>query len=46
MIGDFLIAIKEFLHQHFLCLHDYKWINRKDYGGGSFELCEKCNKIK
>ena len=45
MIGDFVLSIKKFFHQHFFCIHKYKWIIRKDFGP-DFEVCEKCNKIK
>ena len=36
---------KEFLKQVF-CNHKWKTIIRKDYGGGDFEECIKCKKIK
>jgi hypothetical protein len=45
MIGDIVLSIKKFFHQHFFCIHKYKWIIRKDYGH-DFEVCEKCSKIK
>lgn len=45
MVGDIWITIKTFCHQHLFCIHKYKWVNRKD-NGDSFEVCEKCDKIK
>jgi hypothetical protein len=45
MLGDIFLGLKRFLHQHFFCIHHYKWIVRKDYGGSDFKICEKCEKI-
>jgi hypothetical protein len=45
MIGDIVLSIKKFFYQHFFCIHKYKWVYRKD-NGDSFEVCEKCSKIK
>ena len=44
MIGDLILWIKRVFKQQ-TCIHDYKWINRKDTGG-SFENCAKCDKIR
>jgi hypothetical protein len=44
MIGDIILWCKIFIKQQ-TCIHNYKYVNRKD-NGGSFELCEKCDKIK
>ena len=44
MVGDLVLWIKKFWKQQ-TCIHNYKWINRKD-NGGSFENCLKCDKIK
>ena len=43
--GDIYLSIKEFIKQQF-CIHKYKTVIRKDYGGGDFEKCTKCQKIK
>jgi len=45
MLGNTLIVIKTFFHQHFFCIHKYKWVYRKD-NGDTFEVCEKCELIK
>jgi hypothetical protein len=45
MLGNTLIAIKKFFHQHFFCIHKYKWVYRKD-NGSDFEVCEKCDLIR
>jgi hypothetical protein len=45
MTGDLILWIKTFFHQHFFCIHKYKWIYRKD-NGADFEVCAKCEKIK
>lgn len=45
MIGDIILWFKKLIKQQ-TCIHKYLWINRKDYSGGSFELCTKCDKIK
>ena len=37
MIGDLILWIKKVWKQQ-TCIHNYKWINRKDTGG-SFEIC-------
>ena len=37
--------IKSFIKQIF-CIHKYKTVIRKDYGGGDFQECIKCEKIK
>ena len=44
MIGDLILWIKRVWKQQ-TCIHDYKWIHRKDTGG-SFEQCSKCEKIR
>lgn len=45
MLGDIILGIKNFLHQHLFCIHKYKYVYRKD-NGADFELCTKCDKIK
>jgi hypothetical protein len=45
MIGDIVLGIKKFFHQHVLCIHKYKWVYRRDKGP-DFEVCDKCNKIR
>jgi hypothetical protein len=45
MLGNSWIALKRFFHQHFFCIHKYKWVIRKDFGC-DFEVCEKCDLIK
>lgn len=37
--------IKSFIKQLF-CNHKWKTVIRRDYGGGDFEMCVKCEKIK
>lgn len=44
MIGDFILWIKKFIKQQ-TCIHDYKFICRKD-NGGSYEECIMCDKIR
>ena len=46
MIGDLYLFVKLFIKQQFMCIHNYKIVNRKDYQGGSFYECVKCEKIK
>jgi hypothetical protein len=46
MIGDLFLCLKIFIKQQFFCIHKYKIVNRKDYQGGSFYVCVKCEKIK
>jgi len=45
MLGDIILGIKKFLHQHLFCIHNYKYVYRKD-NGADYELCTKCDKIK
>lgn len=44
MFGDLMLKIKNLWFQ-FWCIHNYKWIYRKD-NGDSFQSCTKCQKIK
>lgn len=44
MLGDIILYIKRLLKQQ-LCIHKYKSIYRIDTGG-SFEVCQKCEKIQ
>lgn len=46
MIGDLIISIRMFIKQNFFCLHKYRTVIRKDYGGGDFKECIKCENIK
>ena len=43
--GEIYLSIKFYLKQQF-CIHKYKTVIRKDYGGGDFKECIKCEKIK
>lgn len=43
--GETYLLIKVFLKQQF-CIHRYKTVIRKDYGGGDFQMCIKCEKTK
>lgn len=45
MLGDIFLELKRFLHQHFFCIHDYKYVNRKD-NAADYQVCKKCDKIK
>ena len=44
MFGDIILWIKLFFKQQ-TCIHDYKWVNRRD-NGADFQVCKKCDKIK
>lgn len=44
MIGDIILSLKKWLKQQ-TCLHNYKWVYRRD-NGGSFEECTKCERIR
>lgn len=43
--GDIYLSIKKFIKQNF-CIHKYKTIIKKDYGGGDYQECTKCEKIR
>jgi hypothetical protein len=47
MIGDLILAIKVFIKQQFLCIHEYK-ANRIGIitGLNSERICTKCNKFE
>lgn len=45
MLGNILLFMKKFLKQNFICLHEYKYVNRKDTGD-SYRECTKCEILK
>lgn len=45
MIGDLILWIQKVWKQQ-TCIHKYIIVNRKDFEGGTFENCTKCDKIK
>lgn len=46
MFGDLILWLQCQIKRHIFCKHNYKWVNRKDYNGGSFKECKYCGKIK
>lgn len=47
MLGDIILAIKKWLKQNIICMHDYK-VKRSGYNGEyhAWLECTKCGKIK
>jgi hypothetical protein len=45
MFGDLILYLKKVLKQQ-SCIHNYKIVFRKDFQGGSFFECTKCEKLK
>lgn len=47
MLGDIILAIKKWLKQNIICMHDYK-VKRSGYNGEYYAWleCTKCGKIK
>lgn len=47
MLGDIILAIKKWLKQNIICMHDYKCMY--GYYNGEYHMwlkCTKCGKIK
>lgn len=44
-MGDIILNMRNFF-KGLVCIHKYKTVIRRDYGGGDFEECTKCEKIK
>lgn len=45
MFGDLILFFKKVFKQQ-TCIHNYKIIIRKDFAGGTFQECTKCEKLK
>ena len=46
MMGDFILFVKRILKQHVFCIHHYVRRGSAMFPEFTYEVCEKCGKLK